>query len=145
MLYRNQDYILQLRNFISQRDFINKVANNPEIEMLTTLHDLLIFTRRELENYFNVKEARLIIDACRCMTYVDYSEPKYSLINCILNAIKYRGIDKKYKINTDKFIKKLNRLTQFQAYLVILMVYRYCNSNDDVKKAFNITNQYYKF
>lgn len=91
-----------------------KISNNE-------LSILIKYTQRELLGYFTYNEAVLMINAFNGTLYDLNSliPPKTLLFGEIEDSINYDFTDSLYNVDKTTLLNKINKLTEFQCYVVI--------------------------
>lgn len=136
-LIMNNDITVELDNKIENCliDF-HKGGGPADYEYLvekyiSTYHYLLYRTIKKLENYFDNNELYFLFDILNTGIYSpDISPVKYLLYESE-DALNYEpSLGEKWNINKNIFIEKIKSLSEFQAFSIIMIVYKFWrNSN----------------
>lgn len=79
-------------------------------------------TKNEIEDLFSLKEILLLMDSLNGVLYSFTISPKEHITYNVLDAIKYEDLDKKWEVNKEVLINKLNNLTEMQAFTLKIMI-----------------------
>ncbi|MBY6270211.1 MULTISPECIES: hypothetical protein [Parageobacillus] len=107
-----------LKTFPIKDDLENKAK-----QMMFILAEVYDTTKEELKDYFNENEVVLITNAFNGQLYLPELPAKAVLIGSVEDEIFYNSGDKRYDVDGDTLLDKLNKLTEFQALTVIMMAY----------------------
>ncbi|MBN6185676.1 hypothetical protein JQN58_01595 [Aneurinibacillus sp. BA2021] len=108
-------------------------------QMVYMLNEVYQGTKRELKGFFNLNETWLIVSAFNGHLYSPGLPNKTVLIVNVEDNIHYNSADEMFDVDADKLLKKLNQLTEFQAFTVIRMAYEFLFS--PAKRAIDMENQ----
>lgn len=85
-------------------------------------------TKKELIGLFDLNEARLIVNAFNGYLYSPELSNKTVLVANVEDDIQLNFSDEVFGVDAEKLLKKLNQLTEFQAFTVIRMAYEFLYS-----------------
>lgn len=108
-------------------------------QMVYMLNEVYQGTKRELKEFFSLNEARLIVNAFNGHLYSSELPNKTVLVANVEDDIHINLAEEIFGVDADKLLKKLNQLTEFQAFTVIRMAYEYLYSRE--RKAIDMENQ----
>ncbi|MEG1482624.1 hypothetical protein [Clostridium sp.] len=131
---------------INKYPTLDKDVNNfgsKVCEMIDTLDAMRKYTKVELANYFSIEECQLICEIFKGSSYPPGISPKMVITDCIERCCVVDEVDKKWNVDKYKLINKLDHLTEFQCYLVILNTQEFWeeetqNDQDRIRKIFII-------
>lgn len=104
--------------------------------MVTTLNSMIKYTKSELANYFTYDEALLIISAFNGTLYSPNTvNPKAVLIGNVQDSIVLENYDIIYNVDKTALLNKLDRLTQFQSYVVLQMAFDFWSLPDSKRQG----------
>ena len=101
-------------------------------------------TKKELEKYFDVNEAKLMAGAFTSTALSSFKfSAKDTLIRGVTGYIDYEAADSLWQVNKENLLNKLAHLTEFQCFTILSMVAEMLNyepvySDDDIRRIFNI-------
>ena len=108
-------------------------------QMVYMLNEVYQGTKKELKGFFNINEAKVIVNAFNGHLYSPELSNKAVLNANVEDDIQFNVADEIFGVDADKLLKKLNQLTEFQAFTVIRMAYEYLYSRE--RKAIDMENQ----
>lgn len=111
---------------IDTRGVIKEKSN----EIFTAFSHMIVFTKKELARQFTVGECNLIVDSIKGSFYNPTISAKYFLSNKIEEFILFKE-SKLGRADVEALNKKLDELSEFQAYVLLLETYEYIFSEDD--------------
>jgi hypothetical protein len=141
-----------IENFRKRYDFKPTVEDETKsrelfaaAEIAGITANMVNHTKQELKNYFAVEEAILI---CECLNGFSFDR-EWSIKRKIYIEIEsYIGHSYfRYEVDTKKLLGKISNLTEFQCFVVVVMVRDFFAlegnkvTDEDVKKIFNIEKE----
>lgn len=108
-------------------------------QMVHMLNEVYQGTKRELKEFFSLNEARLIVNAFNGHLYSSELPNKTVLVANVEDDIQINLSDEMFGVDADKLLKKLNQLTEFQAFTVVRMAYEFLYSG--YREAIDTDNQ----
>ncbi|QEY21629.1 hypothetical protein D0S48_13660 [Psychrobacillus sp. AK 1817] len=108
-------------------------------QMVYMLNEVYQGTKRELKGFFDLNEARLIVNAFNGHLYSPELPNKIVLVANVEDDIQINVADEIFGVDVDKLLKKLNQLSEFQAFTVIRMAYEFLYSR--YREAIDTDNQ----
>ena len=121
---------------------INNFSYNLKF-IVETWFTLIRYSKANLNGYFTSKEAYLIVDALNGQLLTTGLSFVKTLYFSVEDAIKLEQLDKKWKVDREELLKKLEELSESEALAVYLMVFDFWNSSDhsenSLKKIFMIS------
>lgn len=108
-------------------------------QMVYMLNEVYQGTKKELKGFFNINEAKVIVNTFNGHLYSPELSNKTVLNANVEDGIQFNLADEIFGVDADKLLKKLNQLTEFQAFTVIRMAYEYLYSRE--RKAIDMENQ----
>ena len=110
-------------------------------KMIASLIGMINYTKNELKNCFSIEEAKCLYEALFQTSYsVDIANPKSYIIATIEDVYRYECNSELFIANWKKIIKKINALSEFQVYAILLA---YSLIYDDPKGFENLEKCYF--
>jgi len=103
-------------------DFSSRIS-----EIVNIATGMLKEARKEIRNYFSVEEASLITESSKSMLFSGTGSPREFLGNVVANDMLFKETHKKWNVEIDTVLDKINKLTEYQAYAVIASGWEYWN------------------
>ena len=104
------------------------------------------YTKKELRNYFSLPEVFLIATALKGTLYdVTTISPKIVLLSKITDLMDLDNFHLKYNVNKEVLTNKLQKLSEFQCYIVIKMSLDFWSTCGDYNDSEYINANLMKF
>jgi len=101
---------------------------------ILTYHNLLYRTIKDIKNYFNNNELYCLFDILNNGIYCSDESPKNYILYNLIDALNYEPVlCEKWSINKNVFIEKIESLSDFQAFSIIMLIYKYWREPDRYK------------
>lgn len=101
------------------------------MEMITGLDCLTRYTKVELANHFSTNECLLITDALNGVIYNPTISPNMVIVDATEQGIVFNKLDIKWNVNKDDLLERLNNLTEFQSFTMILNAFTFYQKMND--------------
>lgn len=106
-------------------------------EIIFTFNNMLKYTKKELINKFNEQECQLLCEAIVGNIYTPSVSAKKFILSKVNDAILFQKLNYKYQISAKELMEKIEILTEFQAYVVLNMIFEYLSdTNRNINEVF---------
>ncbi|NLK93552.1 MAG: hypothetical protein GX273_10665 [Bacteroidales bacterium] len=109
-------------------------------DYILTYHNLIYRIIKELDNYFASNELYCLIDIFNSTNYSSSIVSAYNfLIGNTTDALEYEPfIIKKWEVDKNVLTKKIKQLSEFQAFGIILVMYKFWREPDRYKNNLSL-------
>lgn len=120
-LDKNDSFFNALHMFPINYDYNSNLADKVQ-NMAVMLYKLYQGTMNEVQSIFTINEATLIVSALLLKMEPKADEYTWALYSEILNVCEEKDADVAFNVNRESLLKKIDQLTEFQAFTLRTMV-----------------------